>query len=216
MGTALSMTRPLPRLTAALAPVLALGLAACGGGADEEAVPTTTTKVERTTTTAEPASTTSTTVDVGVAVGPVPQRIDEAYVEAVMARLDETLQAAFADAAVNGTAGNEFQANIRAIYGPDQVMRTITDLDGVGPAAIANPPGRPTTTVVELRTASPSCIFFVAERDLSPLAAEDYEQDLPTYVQLVPADPAPGNPTPWLIEFDFTYDDGTDPGDPCA
>lgn len=119
-------------------------------------------------------------------------------------------------AAVNGTAGNEFQANIRAIYGPDQVMRTITDLDEVGPAAIANPPGRPTTTVVELRTASPSCIFFVAERDLSPLAAEDYEQDLPTYVQLVPAAPAPGNPTPWLIEFDFTYDDGTDPGDPCA
>lgn len=201
-------------------PVLALSLGACSGGDDSpvEAAPSTTEAVatERSTTTEEPAATTSTTGALAVDVSTVPQRIDEIYVEAVMERLDETMQAAFADAAVNGTAGNEFQANIRAIFSPTQVERTIADLERIGQAALANPPGRPTTSVTELRTASPTCIFFVADRDLSPLAAQDYEQDLPTYVQLVSATPAAGNPTPWLIEFDFAYADGTDPGDPCA
>lgn len=133
-----------------------------------------------------------------------------------MARLDETMQAAVADAVANGTGSTGFQAKLRAIYLGAQLDRTLADFEAAGQAAFANPPGRPTTAVTELRTASERCIFFVAERDLSPLAAEDYEQDLPTYIQLVSAEPALDNPTPWIMAFDFTYDDGTDPGDPCT
>ncbi len=200
------------RLTAlALVPVLAL--ASCSG-ADEgdTAQETTTSTADATTTTAPATSTTAAPVD----LTRVPDEIDEAYVQAVVDRFDVLLQDAYTAAMASGTFDGEFEARLRALYGGLEADRLLENLRRVGTEPFADPPGRPTTTVLEVATARRDCIFLTAERDLTPLSDETYEQVQPYYLQLVAATPGPLNETPWVLARDVYFADGAQLGDQCA
>ena len=218
VGTARPVSHPLPRLTAALAPVLALALAACGGGdgdGEEEAGESTTTTVERTTTTDERStapSTTSTTVDPAA----VPEVIDAAYVQSVMDRFDVLLRDAYGSATASGSFDAAFEAKIRSIYGGPEAEKLLVNLRRIGIEPFADPPGLPTTVVRDVATARRDCVFLTAERDLTPLSDEPYEQVQPYYLQLVAAEPGPENPMPWVLARDVYFADASTLEDQCA
>ncbi|MEX2660015.1 MAG: hypothetical protein WD232_09980 [Acidimicrobiales bacterium] len=191
-----------------LALVPALALAACGGG-DTEAAPTTTAQPTTSTTT-------TTTTEVEVDVTSVPEEIDEAYVQAVVDRFDVLLQEAYAAAMASGTFDGDFEARLRALYGGLEAERLLENLRRVGTEPFADPPGLPTTTVLDVMTARRDCIFLTAERDLTPLSDETYEQVQPYYLQLVAATPGPLNETPWVLARDVYFADGAQLGDQCA
>lgn len=220
VGTARPVPCPLPRSWAAVAPVLALALAACGsGGGQDVAAPstttTTTTTVERTTTTDEPATTTSTT-SATVDPAAVPEVIDAAYVQSVMDRFDVLLRDAYGSATASGSFDAAFEAKIRSIYGGPEAEKLLVNLRRIGVEPFADPPGLPTTVVRDVTTARRDCVFLTAERDLTPLSDEPYEQVQPYYLQLVAAEPGPENPMPWVLARDVYFADASTLEDQCA
>jgi hypothetical protein len=194
---------------ALMALVLAAGCG--GGGGDDDAPAATLDKSTTTTGDGAPPSIPET----------VPEEIDAAYLDDVMANLDVQLQDLTRVAVDDPSLGEEFQARIRALHTPGDIDEQIATYrpppDGI---ALAADPGRPTTEVREIISASPACVFFSAERDLSPLLADPddpvYAPVQPYYVKLVTHTPTDFNPTPWIIDQDTFYTDGSTPPDLCA
>ncbi len=184
---------------AATAVVAGALLVACGGGSDQARPAPTTIRSE-----VADRPTTTTTFDLAA-----PATIDAAYLDRVMDRADELLQRAFADAG----DGPRFVEALGALYTPPQAGRLAGQVDALGPGGVAEPPGRPTTHVRDVIAARPDCVFFTADRDLTPLVAEPFAQVQPYWVQLVPA------PTdadfPWRLAGDTYYADGSAPANAC-
>jgi hypothetical protein len=191
---------------------IALVLAACAGGDDETPDPTVPTAVSTTSTTATP--------DVSV----IPDRIDEPYLNAVLAALDQ----------VDGDATRIIHSTKRlppdaadllnAIYS-DEWFRVVTDnwfeSLGMDPqlGGIRANPGNRRTTVERVISASPQCVWIAVRRDRSAVNVEPG----PTrteYVSLQPLDPENNkgnvNPTPWMITGDGYRQDGSEPSNPCS
>jgi hypothetical protein len=170
-------------------------LVACGGGSDE-ARPTATIAPERTS-----ASSTTTTVDLTP-----PDAIDAAYLDRVMARADTLLQAAFAE-------GGDLQEALGSVYTSGQAAKLAGQVSALGPGGVADPPGLPTTKVRDVVAADPDCVFFTAERDLTPLVAKPFQQVQPYWLQLVP-EPTDAD-FPWRLAGDTYYADGSAPANAC-
>ena len=197
---------PRIRRTAVLLAALLVPVA-CGGD-DEPRVPDATVKPTAPVEEASPA----TTVDVRA----VPDAIDEAYVQAVVDELDRAQQAAFATARDEGSLGPGFQTRYRAVYSAAGADRYLPRIQAAGIDVVADEPGRPTTDVRELRTATASCIHALTRRDLGPMLARPYTGGTPHHLKLVRATPSQFNPTVWVLDVDAYIADGTDPGDLCA
>lgn len=222
------MTLPSPGLVAvvALVPLIALVLTACGGEDDDATAGDSATEASLTTdaptsTTARPVTTapgttapvtTATTIDLTA----VPATIDDAYVQAVMDRFDALLQDAYATASAEGSFDGAFETKIRSVYGGPEADKVLGNLRRIGIEPFAEAPGRPTTTVLTVTTARRDCVFLTAERDLTPLSDEPYEQVQPYYLQLVAAEPSAGNAMPWVLARDVYFADGTTLEDQCA
>lgn len=217
------------RLTAALLAVLAL--AGCGGddqasGADVQEGPTAASvpsePVAPPTPTPTPEPTAAPTSEpAGEAPAPdtPPEDVEEfdaAYVEAVMGDLDRLLgEVARHVAANDGELDEEFQARMRALYTANTVVDQIEAWEQGAPL-LKDEPDDPTTDVLEVVSGSPECIFFSAERFYDPMLTEPLGAVQPYWLRLVPNEPSGLNPTPWAIDIDTFYRDGSTPADRCA
>jgi hypothetical protein len=171
-------------------------LAACGGGSDEARPPAATVAPER-----HGSSSTTTTVDLGP-----PDAIDATYLDRVMDRADELLREAF--------ASDDLRGGLDELYTAGQADKLAGQVAALGPGGIADPPHLPTTTVKDVITARPDCVFFTATRDLTPLVSKPFQQVQPYWIQLVPEPTDAG--LPWRLAGDTYYADGSAPRNPCA
>ena len=192
-----------------MASLLVAGCSASEGSPPEATVPTA-------------PSTSSTTAPIDVSV--IPPVIDEPYLNAVLAALDE----------VDGEATRLIYAQkkltpeavdlLNAIYSDEETDRQANiwieaivgdpEMKGI----IANPRGR-TTTVERLISASPTCVFIAARRDYSQVAVNSTPGPL-EYLVLRRLDrsndPSGRNRTAWMITADGYREDQAEPSDPCG
>src|SRR5919109_5443591 len=107
-------------------------LGGCSGGRDDDTLP-------------QPATTSSTTADYSV-----PETIDVAYVDRVMAALDHVYGDAIRTLATERTITEEFLDRLAAIYTPSEFDTAqdawVTDVAS-GLKGLRDQPGDPTTTV---------------------------------------------------------------------
>lgn len=166
-----------------------------------------------------PASTTSTT-----AVSyDVPDTIDAAYAERVMAALDQIYGDAVRHLARTRVVDEDFLRPLVAIHNP-RIFGLVQDLwvkkQANDFAGLRQSPADPRTRVVRLIRADRDCLAFEGDRDVSPL----YEADDPTsHHKFVALTPLPGNrnpgqvnPTPWTINFSGETTAGSLPEDACV
>lgn len=175
--------------------IAALALAAgCNGKADGG--PTTTVPSPSTSTTA-PADPYA-----------VPAVIDEAYVNRVLAALDQVEGDVVRSLIANRVPQIDDTARLRAIYNDPQFR---LELDGLIKSAKTDlseyktPPGNRRTRAGRLLTARPTCILLEAAKDFSEVvrtvpASSPDDVDIITLQPTQPgADPNDLNPTPWSI-----------------
>lgn len=195
----------MPKLGRVAAVVAVLVLVVAGCGDDDASAPPTT---RRPTTTTDPFA--------------VPDPIDAAYVERVMAELNGIYGDAARLAKKEQALGEEFKALLRAVYATDEALDVALDTweaeEADGFANLADKPGDPRTRVQSLLLTRRDCIVASVDRDRSPLLKVDPgtppEQ---LYVVLVPLDasrdPARVNRTGWALALDGFLGDQSVPGE---
>ncbi len=139
----------------------------------------------------------------------VPATIDEAYVNRVLAALDQVEGDVIRSLLANRVPQVDDTARLRAIYNDPQFQ---LELDGLIQSANTDlseyrtPPGNRKTRVTRLLAARPNCIFLEADKDFSevvriPPPSPPDEVDVITLLPTQPeADPKDLNPTPWSIK----------------
>jgi len=151
-------------------------------------------------------------------------RVDEAYLNAVLAALDE----------VDGQAtrliyaGKRFTPEaadlLNAVYSDEETDRHANAwLSGLAAdpelRSIKPDPGNRKTTVSRIIAATPACVWMAVERDHTSDSV-DPEPPRLEYVALRPLDrsndPKGRNPTAWMITFDAFSSDGSEPRNRCA
>lgn len=192
--------------------VLALGLAACSGGDADTPDPTVPTAVSTTPTTTAP--------DVSV----IPDRIDEPYLNAVLAALDQVDGDAVRIIHATKRFPPDVADRLNAIYSDDRFQ---VQADGWLEAlardpklsSIAENPGNRKTTVERIITATATCVFVAVKRDHSANAVTPAPPRT-EYIALRPLDgsndPKKHNPTAWMMTVDGFNPDGTEPVNPCV
>jgi hypothetical protein len=197
--------RTLRSLVSGLVAVAAV-LVGCGGPS-EPLGPTAT--VPQATTTTNPYA--------------VPAVIDEAYVNRVLAGLDEAVGDFVRLVVSTRTLTAEAVDRLEALYIGDhrqiQLDLIAADVDG-GLRNYRPSPGNQVTLVSSLIVASPGCIFAKVARDYSEVTVQVYPEASTQWVVLVPArkyvEPSVYNQTGWVFLYDGFQRDGTAPDDPCA
>ena len=166
------------RRLAVVGVVVAALLAGACGGKDEPLGPTAT--VPQGTTTTNPYA--------------VPAVIDEAYVNRVLAGLDQAVGDVTRLVVLNRTLPPEAIDRLRVIYVDDGLLQLVVDtyehdllsgLEGVRPN-----PGNRRTTVTELLTVKPRCIFAKVHTDVSAVALRSGAM-VDQWVGLVPMETPP-------------------------
>lgn len=191
---------------------IGLALGSCTGGKGSGADPTVPTAVFTTSTISIPD------------VSKVPARIDEPYLNAVLAALDE----------VDGQAtrliyaGKRFTPEaadlLNAIYSDEEADRQ-AEARLVGLArdpqltSIRPNPANRKTTVKRLISVAPSCVWMAVERDHTGDSVTPQPLRL-EYLAMRPLDrsndPEGVNRTAWMITSEGFNADGSAPGDQCA
>lgn len=184
--------------------VAALLLGACNGGSDgsDDTLPP------------RPSSTDTSLPDYSV-----PEVIDAAYVEKVMAALDRVYGDAIRTLARERRITQEFLERLVAIYTPDEFKLAqdiwVRDAAGGLEGLLANP-GDPRTTVTRLVRSDHDCVVAGVDRTFEATRSRPDKPTPPRYIALIPKkSELPLNPTPWLISFDGFKDDGSEPKEPC-
>jgi hypothetical protein len=207
-------------IPAVLAALALFASAACSSSGAEKgsagANPTVATDPPRTNTTV--ASLTTTTNPYAV-----PAVIDAAYVNRVLAGLDAVLGDVARTVAGTRTIPPDAYARLRAIYGTDQLLQLTIDSVQAdirrGFAGYRSPPGNRVSTVQQILSASPTCIFVRVQRDYRTVSTNPPPLD-PQWVGVRTADPArdPGqhNPTSWTMIYDGLPQDRSTPANPCV
>lgn len=178
------------------------------------------TPAEPSVPTAVSTSPTAAPIDVSV----IPPTIDEPYLTAVLAALDEVDSEAtrMIYAAKNITPAAADYLN--AIYSDDEFKRQVDnwylslaedlELKGIRPT-----PGNRKTSIERVIAASPSCVWVAVTRDYSAVNI-DPGPDRVEYTALEPVDrandPRRVNRTAWMITDDGFLDDGSEPPNPCS
>lgn len=197
----------------AVAVVLVAGLAvaACDASDGSPAEPTVPTA----------PSTSPTTAPIDVSV--IPPVIDEPYLTAVLAALDEVDGEAtrMIVAAKNLTPAAADYLN--AIYSDDEFTRQadvwyLSIADDLELKGIRSPPGNRKTKVDRIIAASPKCVWLAVKRDYSAVNVDPGPDDT-EYVALQPLDRSNDlrqvNRTAWMITDDVLLEDRSEPENPC-
>ena len=199
--------RPVRALAAAVCIVLALG--ACSGDGDDSADPTVPTAASTSSTTAAP--------DVSV----IPENIDEPYLNAVLAALDQVDGEATRIIARTKRLPPEAVDLLNAIYSDEELQaETDTWLMSIGRdpemKGLLPLPGNRKTVVQRIIASSSSCVWMAVDRDYSAVNV-DPGPVTTAYLMLLPVDrsndPKNVNPTPWMIGKDRRYEE--EPANPC-
>jgi hypothetical protein len=179
---------------------------ACGGK-EEPLGPTAT--VPQATTTTDPYA--------------VPPVIDEAYVNRVLAGLDQVVGDAVRSVVRTRLLDEEVYYRLMAVSSGDAFQLKLDslqrDLLG-GMTGYPASPGNKVTRVTRLISIKISCIFAEVTKDFAALNSTG-ETNLSTeWVALVPLDPTRDthsyNPTHWVFVYDGLRADESAPPDPCA
>jgi hypothetical protein len=186
--------------------VAAVGLAGCGGGGDsDDEGPTATVP----TTPPDPYA--------------VPAVIDEAYVNRVLAALDQLSGDVLRTFLMTKTLPPDAIDRLEAAYVPDLARRQSDALQANLYALLAEHPtipGNRHTEVSRLITARRSCIFAEVKRDYSEVVAAPDPRLEKQWVSLIPLDPSMDphnyNRTSWVYSYDGYPEDSAPPEDPCA
>lgn len=187
--------------------VAALLLGACNGGSDgsDDTLPP------------RPSSTDTSRPDYSV-----PEVIDVAYVEKVMAALDRVYGDAIRTLARERQITQEFLERLAAIYG-DRFFKLAQDAwvkeAANGLPDLAAVPGDPRTEVTRVSRADRDCIVAEVTRDFGATRTTPPSQPRRRFVALTPLPSERNtknlNPTPWLLMYDGFTADGSEPGEPC-
>ena len=150
-------------------------------------------------------------------------RVDEAYLNAVLAALDEVDGQAIRMIYATKRFTPEAADLVNAIYSDEETDRRA---NGWVSALVEDPelrsirpdPGNRRSTVSRIITSSPACVWMAVERDHA-LDSVDPEPPRTEYVALRPLDrsndPKGKNPTAWMITSDGFNPDGVEPGNQC-
>lgn len=168
-------------------------------------------------TTRQPSTTTTATPEDPYAI---PDVIDEAYVNRVLAALDQIDGDVLRRVVANGGIDGEVPKMLRVIYNDPQYeieLESLRSLLGRGLSNFKSPPGNRNTVVSRLVTARDDCIFLEADTDFSEVLRVE-PPDVPGEVELFAlrptqagADPSRRNPTPWSIGHAEVIEAGATP-----
>lgn len=186
-------------LVAAAVTVLALAGGACSSGDDDSAGPTTTmpAALPTTTTTTQPADPYA-----------IPEVIDEAYVNRVLAALDQIDGDVLRRVVANEGIDPEVLKMLRAIYNDPQYEIELEGFRALLSRGLGNfksPPGNRKTIASRLITARRDCIFLEASTDFSevlkaePPDASDEREVFTLRPTQEGANPNGLNPTSWSV-----------------
>ena len=152
----------------------------------------------------------------------VPAAIDAAYVNRVLAGLDQVMGDAGRNLVRSRTITADVYDRLKSIYADNSLLQLVVDsveeeirknLSGYKPN-----PGNRVTTVTRVVTAQSSCIFVRVQRDYSAMSPGAGTTD-PQWVALRPLDqsrdPRQYNRTSWAMTFDGFTPDGSQPANPC-
>lgn len=195
----------------ALVALLLAASAACrASSAEKVSGPTATVATE-------PAPTTTTNP---YAVPPV---IDAAYVNRVLAGLDSVTGDVVRLVVQTRTIPPEAYDRLRAVYAEDKWLQL--DIDSLqsdlrnGLVGYRPQPGNAVTTVTQLLTVSPTCVFSRVNRDYSPVGTNSSSSDT-QWIALKPLnrdrDPSGYNKTGWALAYSGFTATRSQPPDPCA
>ena len=153
----------------------------------------------------------------------VPAVIDAAYVNRVLAALDKVLGDAIRSMVAAGTITTDGYDRLRAVYGSNELLQNMVTLlefhmrDGF--REYKRNPGNRITTVKDLISVRPTCIWARVERDFSAVDANPGIAVNPQWVALMALDssrdPKQYNPTPWAAHYDGFARDRSDPPNQC-
>lgn len=150
----------------------------------------------------------------------VPEVIDVAYVEKVMAALDHVYGDAIRILARDRQITQDFLEHLAAIYGERffrLVQRSWSEEVRNGLTDVASAPGDPRADVVRLIRSDRQCIVAAVNRDFAAIRRSVPVNTPQRFIGLVPAGRRtnPINPTTWILAYDGWNSDGSEPIDPC-
>lgn len=154
----------------------------------------------------------------------IPMRVDEAYLNAVLAALDEVEGEATRLIYASKRFTPEAAALLNAIYSDEESDRQSNGrLSALANdpelRAIKPNPGNRKTTVTRIITAKPVCVWMAVERDHT-LDSVTPATPRAEFLALRPLDkandPKGRNRTAWMIASEGFNPDGSEPGDPCG
>jgi len=183
--------------------VFGLVLASCGSGGD-----------------LGPSATVPTAPPATAAPDPfaVPDVIDEAYVNRVLAALDAALGDVVRLVLREKAVTPEAVERLGAIYeGVVLQLReaSLRDDQRGGFAGYRTSPGNRATTTTDLINTGSACVFAAVEVDYSAVSTEIDEVQMQWIALRHRPSLGPGNPTPWVFIYDGFQQDLTEPEDPC-
>lgn len=184
------------RRWAAVAVCLAvLAAAACTKGNTVETPGATVGTAAPTTTTTDPYA--------------IPNPIDVAYVNRILAGLDAANGDVTRMVVATKTIPREAYDRLKALYGTEKILNFVLDSLSQDVAFHLNEfkptPGNVVSTVTDLISAKPTCIFAKVARDYSAVASSPPPVDT-QWIAVVPLDPARDpsrvNPTRWMLVYE--------------
>lgn len=186
--------------------VASLSMGACGGE-DGPLVPAATLP-QGTTTTNSYA---------------VPAVIDEAYVNRVLAGLDQVVGDAVRLLVQTKTLDEGVFSRLKAVSSGDVLQLKLDGLQRdllIGMSRYQPNPGNKVTLVQRLLSVSPSCLFAEVTKDFSAVNISGDSNLSTQWVGLVPSPAGTDfenyNPTRWIYIYDGLTGDRSQPSDPCA
>lgn len=191
--------------------VAMLSLAACTGSTGSSAETTVPTAVRTTSTSAAPD------------VSTIPETIDEAYLNAVLAALDEVDGEATRIIVATKRFPPEAADLLNSIYSDERFqIQADAWFEALGKdpqlRSIKAQPGNRKTLVRRILSASRKCVWMAVERDHSASSVTP-SGPRTEYIALRPLDKsndrAGHNSTAWMITADGFNEDGSEPGNGC-
>ena len=185
---------------------IALLVPACRGGDKSEAGPTATVpRAPATTTTTNPYA--------------VPEVIDKAYVERVLAGLDGVVGDIVRLVIATRGIPQDAVDRVKAVYldreGQNLELASLSHSFREGFRGFRENPGNKRSTVKNLIVATPTCVFVQVERDYSQVGIQQNSKPSTEWIVLKPLDPNQDpqayNPTPWA----FATEGVEPPAHPC-
>ena len=153
----------------------------------------------------------------------VPPVIDAAYVNRVLAGLDAAVGDVVRFVVNNRPGPREIVEHLKPIYNDTEAALQLESFhqdSANNYEGYRNNPGNQVSSVTELVTGTPNCIFAHVSRDYEPVVKKPNPDLADQWMAIVPLDPARDpsriNPTGWMYIYDGFEIDHVRPKDPCG